>query len=308
MKFSWIALVIAALVVLPYRAPAQTAGASATQEPTAPPGYVLPAYNTIPPVRVLAFVRRVYRLHRPPPQFEIYTEDYHVWNSDGSIDYEQTHRKRYWVRNTDRASLVRLLGRDDYEGDLTFDRPALNQDRDPGPPTADLFEPAHPQPVSYVPTPEPSLAPNLRTIASVTSFGESDYNVTALTVEGNLLHLVLQPRRDPERNVLREVWVDKKTYVLKKLIAHDRMFIGGTSHVFPMSIVYTLGYLHGYVVITHLEGTVLPSTDPDASYESDTGDAPKVSIDFQDISFPQSLPDWYFNPREYAQHKDQAPE
>ncbi len=305
MKFTLIALLLAALV-LPYRASAAAPALAAAAAPTPTP---LPSYKTIPPVRVLGIIRRVYRSRRPPPPYEIYTEVYDTWNSDGSVDYAGTHTKKYWVRNLDRAALVRGVFRDDYEGDLTFDRPALNQDRDPGPPTADLFEPAHPQPVNVVPTPEPSSPPeSLKTIISVVSFSEPDYNVAAMTVEGSMLHLVLAPKRDPERNVLREIWVDKSSYVLKKVIAHDRMFIDGTSHIYPMRIVYTLGYLQDYVVITHFDGTVLPAKDPDASFESDTGDSPNVSIEFKDISFPSTLPDWYFNPREYAQNKQNAPE
>jgi hypothetical protein len=264
----------------------------------------------VSPTRILGLIRHVYRERRPPPPYEIYAIDKKSWdNYDGNPDYAGTYTKKYWVRNADRAALTRMVYRDDFYGDLTFDRPALNQDRDPGPATADLFEPAHPQPVSYVPTPEPTQAPNsLRTITSVVAYGEPDYNVTGMTVEGELLHLVLQPKRDPERNVLREIWADKHTYSLKKVIAHDRMFIDGTNHIFPMRIDYTLGSLDGYIVITRFDGTVLPSSDPDASFEADTGDSPKVEVDFKDISFPSSLPDWYFNPREYAQNKNSAPE
>jgi hypothetical protein len=275
------------------------------------PQVTLPAYTTVSPTRVLGLIRHVYRAHRPPPPFETYTLEKKVWNSyDNLPDPAETYKKKYWVRNADRAALVRMLYRDDAEGDLAFDRPALNQDRDPGPPTADLFEPAHPQPVSVVPTPEPTSAPeSLKTIASAIAYGEPDYNVKSMTVEGTMLHLVLQPKRDPERNVLREIWADKKTYVLRRVIAHDRMFIDGTSHVYPMRVDYSLGYLDGYVVITHVDADVLPAADSDASsFEVDTGDSPKLTMDFTDISFPASLPDWYFNPREYGQNQANAPE
>jgi hypothetical protein len=302
MRVAWIAFaaaLAAAVASAPLFAPAQV------PLPTAP----LPSYKTLTPMRVLGLIRRVYREHRPPPPYEVYTMVKKTWTSDGYPDYADTYTKKYWVRNTDRAALVRYVYRDGDEGDLSFDRPALNQDRDPGPPTADLFEPAHPEPVSFVPTPEPTMAAEqLKTIAAVTSYYEPDYYVKSLTLEGGMLHLVLQPKRDPERNVLREIWVDKDTYVLKKVIAHDRMFIDGTDHIYPMRVVYTLGYLDGYVVVTHFEGTVLSAKDPDYSFEADTGDSPTVSIDFQDISFPSSLPAWYFNPRDYAQNLASAPE
>jgi hypothetical protein len=202
--------------------------------------------------------------------------------------------------------------RDDAEGPPTFDRPALNQPRDPGPPTADLFEPAHPQPVEVVPTPEPTLGP-LKVIGSVVAIGESDYNVPKMTVEGSELHLILQPRRDPERNVLREIWVDKDSYVLKRVIAHDRMFVE-QGHTYPMKVTYTLGYLDGYVVITHIDAVVLPRQERVGSeyqdvndFADETGDADSLTIDFKDIMFPASLPSWYFDPRQYGSHLAQAP-
>lgn len=273
------------------------------------PAATLPPYQSLSPVRLLGFVRRVYREHRPPPQFETYTLVRKQNTNYGYPDVVNSYTKHYWVRNTDRAALVRMVYRDDYDGDMSFDRPALNQPRDPGPPTADLFEPAHPQPVSYVPTPEPTTAP-LKTIGSIIAFGESDYNVPKVTVEGNELHLVLQPRRDPERNVLREIWVDKHSYTLRRVIAHDRLFAEGDG-VYPVKFTYTLGYLDGYVVITHLDGVVLPTVDKDRAgnitEKAYDGDGATVTYDFQDITFPKALPQWYFDPHQYGSHVADAP-
>lgn len=277
--------------------------------PAADPQPILPPYQTLSPVRVLGFVRRVYREHRPPPPYETYTLVRKEDTSYGYIDPLGSYTKHYWVRNSDRAALRRKVYRDDYDGPMRFTRPALNQDRDPGPPTADLFEPAHREPVSFVPTPEPTLAP-LKTIGSVVAIGESEYRVPKMTVEGNNLDLVLVPRRDPERNVLREIWVDKDTYVLRKVIAHDRMFVE-QGHVYPMKVTYTLGYLEGYVVITHVDATVLPRKERSgaeiADFGDETGDADSLSIDFKDITFPASLPAWYFDPSQYGSHQADAP-
>lgn len=281
------------------------------------PQETLPPYQSLSPIRLLGYVRRVYRLRRPPPAYETYTL-VRTQNSNYSEgpgmppvpDYANSYTRKYWVRNVDRAALMRQVDRGDTDGPLMFDRPALNQPRDPGPPTADLFEPAHPQPLNVVPTPEPTNGP-LKTIGAIVVIGESDYNVPKVTVEGDMLHLILEPRRDPERNVLREIWVDKKSFVLRKVIAHDRLFVEGDD-VYPVIFDYTLGYLEGYVVITHLDGTVLPivrqgksGTITEKTY---TGDGQKVTFDYNDIQFPGSLPNWYFDPRDYAQHQDDAPE
>ncbi|HKU66789.1 MAG TPA: hypothetical protein VJP85_03340 [Candidatus Baltobacteraceae bacterium] len=300
------AIVACAALVLAFFGTAHPTAAAAD------PQLTLPAYNTLTPVRVLGVIRRVYRMRRPPPLYETYTLVRKEDTNYGYVDPLGTYTVHYWVRNTDRAALMRKVFRDDYDGDMTFDRPALNQPRDPGPPTADLFEPAHPQPIDVVPTPEPTSEP-LKTIGSVVAIGESDYNVPKITVEGSELHLVLQPRRDPERNVLREIWVDKNSYILKKIIAHDRMFVE-QGHTYPMKVTYTLGYLDGYVVITHIDAVVLPRRErvgneyqEISDFGDETGDADSLVIDFKDITFPASLPAWYFDPKQYGSHLADAP-
>lgn len=300
MKRFWLTLLIAALG-LPFGIP------SVAQVPV--PAPTLPPYQTVAPVRVLGLVRRVFRSHRPPPTYEVYTMVRSQMTNYGYPDPLGSYTTKYWVRNTDRAALTRRIFRDDYEGDLVFQRPELNEATDPGPPTADVFAPAplrqHPNPLSYVPTPEPS-AEAARTIASVVAIGESDYNVPQMQVEGSLLHLVLKPRRDPERNVLREIWVDKHTYELRKIIAHDRLFTDDQG-VFPVTFTYTLGYLQGVLVITKLHGIVEPRVERDGQQTVYDGDGRTVDFDFEDISFPNSLPGWYFDPHQYAQNKVSAP-
>ncbi len=276
----------------------------------------LPPYQTLTPVRVLGIIRRVFRSHRPPPAYETYTmirTQYTNYAAEpGAAPYPDplgSYTTHYWVRNLDRAALTRRIYRDDAEGPPSFDRPALNEATDPGPPTADVFAAAprtqHLNPQSYVPTPEPSSEP-LKTIGSVVAIGESDYDVPQMTVERNLLHLVLRPRRDPERNVLRQIWVDKKSYELRRIIAHDRLFTGDEG-IFPVTFTYTLGYLSGQLVVTHLHGIVEPRVESNGTQTVYGGDGATVDFDFTDITFPNSLPEWYFNPREYGQHLAEVP-
>lgn len=300
MKFAWAALLAAALTI-PFSLPAPAAGPV--------PAATVPPYQSIAPVRILGIARRVFREHRPPPAYEVYTMVRTQMTNYGYPDPVGSYSTKYWVRNSDRAALTRKMFRDDYEGDLVFQRPALNEATDPGPPTADVFAPAplhqHANPLSYVPTPEPSLEP-LKTIGSVVALGESDYDVPKMDVEGELLHLTLKPRRDPERNVLREIWIDKHSYELRKIIAHDRLFTDDQGN-FPVTFTYTLGYLQGTLVITHLHGLVEPRLEKDGTQTVYDGDGRTVDFDFKDISFPASLPGWYFDPRQYAQNKEEAP-
>lgn len=210
----------------------------------------------------------------------------------------ESYTYHIWCRTSDRAALGRKVFRGGYRGPLEFMRPAFNEPRDPGPPTADVFEPApaHPHPISFVPTPEPRLTA-LPVIASVAVVGEFDYRVVSQSLEGTEVHLRVEPVREPQRNRLREIWADAKSYELHKLVATDRLFVdkGAT---YGVSFTITMGMLNGFPVVTDVHGDV-----GDGYF----GDGQKVDFHFRDIAFPAALPDWYFNPRTYAAHAGDAP-
>jgi hypothetical protein len=259
------------------------------------------AASTPSPQRTLALIRNRFRSHRPPPAYETYTLVRKQLASNGYPDYAESYKKHFWVRNVDRAALSRLVFRDDARGPLAFDRPAFNEARDPGPPTADVFEPApiRPHPVEFVPTPEPNYTapPLIGTTAVVADF---DYTVTSVSVEGDELHLHVEPRRDPDRNRIREIWADKSTYELRKLVATDKLFITGgrTERVYPATDTITIGFLQGVPVVTAVHA------DVGGGYNDD---GKQIDITFSDITFPSSLPSWYFDPHTYAQHQNDAP-
>ena len=266
--------------------------AAPTAEPVAAP--------TPSPQRVLALIRAQFRSHRPPPFYETYTMTRAQKATNGYPDPVDSYTVHVWVRNTDRAALTRYVYRDEERGPLAFNRPAFNEDRDPGPPTADVFEPApaRPHPVSEVPTPEPHYTP-LPVIGGVRTFIESDYRVDALVTEGDTLHLTVFPIRDVERNRLREVYADAKTLELRKLVATDKLFVNdGKDGIFPIVFTITMGNVQGFPVVTNLHGVV------GGGYHDD---GQEVDYQFSDIAFPATLPPWYFDPRSYAAHKNDAP-
>jgi hypothetical protein len=267
----------------------------ATPVPTAVP--VAQAEPSPTPQRVLGLIRAQFRSHRPPPPFETYTLIRSQKATNGYPDLAESYTVHIWVRNSDRAALTRFVYRDDARGPLTFDRPAFNEARDPGPPTADVFEPApaRPHPVSDAYTPEPTYTP-LPVIGGVRALIESDYHVDSLDVEGDQVHLHITPIRDVERNRLREIFADKKTLELRKLIATDKLFVE-RGPVYPVTFTITMGVVQGIPVVTDLHGVVGGGYNDDGK---------EVDYKFTDITFPKSLPDWYFNPRTYAQHANEA--
>ncbi len=275
---------------------------------TSPVAYVTPAHAATPsplpsPDRLLFLIRRQFRSHRPPPPYITYTLVRKQTLDDGYADLVNSYTYHIWCRNYDRAALGRRVYRGSARGTLEFLRPSFNEPWDPGPPTADLFEPApehpHTNPREFIPTPEPtgSLPP---VIASVTVLGEFDYRVTNVAREEHVLHVSLVPRRDPNRNRLRDLYVDAKTLELQEVVATDKLYEDG--HVYPMMFTVTLGWLHDMPVVTHIHGA--------ATYETDAeylGKGAIVDYDFTDLTFPATLPDWYFEPRSYAAHTDDAP-
>ena len=258
------------------------------------------------PDRLLYLIRRQFRSHRPPPPYVTYTLVRKQTLDDGYPDLLNTYTYHIWCRTLDRAALGRRVYRGSARGSLEFLRASFNEPWDPGPPTADLFEPAplhpHTNPRTFVPTPEPTGNLPL-TIASVTVLGEFDYRVTRVANEGDEIHVSLMPRRDPDRNRLRELYVEAKTLELKEVVATDKLFEEDNGHhIYPMLFTVTLGWMHEMPIVTHIHGT--PTYQKDADY---LGRDATVDYDFNDIAFPDSLPAWYFDPRTYAQHESDAP-
>ena len=281
------------------------AGAIVAVAPThaAAPGPAATPIALPSPEKLLYQIRRTFRAHRPPPAYVTYTLVRKQTLDDGYADLVNSYTYHIWCRTYDRAALGRRVYRGSARGTLEFLRPSFNEPWDPGPPTADLFEPAplhpHTSPREFVPTPEPtgSLPP---TIAAVTALGEFDYRVTRVADEGDEIHVSILARRDPDRNRLREIYVDHKTLELRQVVATDKLFEEG--HVYAMVFTVTLGWMNNMPVVTHIHGT--PTYENDAEY---LGRDATVDYDFNDIEFPATLPDWYFDPRSYAGHLNDAP-
>jgi hypothetical protein len=295
----WLAAAPSTAASGPQQHPPWWRAKTAAPSPTASP-VPLPS-----PERLLFLIRRQFRSHRPPPPYVTYTLVRKQTLDDGYPDVVNSYTYHIWCRTSDRAALGRRVYRGSARGTLEFLRPSFNEPWDPGPPTADLFEPApikpHTSPREYVPTPEPSgtLPP---TIASVTALGEFDYRVTRIATEGHVIHVSLMPRRDPDRNRLRELYVDRQTLELQEVVATDKLYDEDGHHVYPMLFTITLGWMNNMPIVTHIHGT--PTYEQDAEY---LGRDATVDYDFNDIAFPQTLPDWYFDPRGYAQHVTDAP-
>jgi hypothetical protein len=261
--------------------------------------------GTMSPAQLLARVRAQFRSHRPPPPYETYTFERRQLRGDGTPDAAHSYVERVWVRNADGAALERRVAGDGAEGPPAFDRPAFNAARDPGPPTADVFEPRPlvPHPVARASTPEPA-ASALTVIGRVAALGRDDYRVTGVAYEGDLLHLSVVPAVDPERNRLRDIYADQTTFELRSLAAVDTLFVRGSyDDAFAETFTITMGTAEGIPVVTRIRALA----GADRSGRPYRDDGQEVDLTFSDITFPPALPDWYFDPSRYGAHQHDLP-
>lgn len=121
----------------------------------------------------------------------------------------------------------------------------------------------------------------------------ADYDVTLLgedSIDGNpVYHLSLTPRDDPERNRVRELWVDERSYDVRKLVT-DGIFDEGPATTVPWTVTFI--DLHGWWFI-RTESTTATTQGPrhfifgGTSYEG-------VNYTFGRYEYPGLISDYEF--------------
>jgi len=151
-------------------------------------------------------------------------------------------------------------------------------------------------------TPEPTPSPGpLKAIGSVTGYNLS-YRVVNLgdTDVGGapVYHLGLFPYRDPGHNVLREVWIDERTFIPKRYVAERFVENGGLS--FRYLITVNTAMVEGHLV----------NVDADGHFEIHRALIIHVAGGgrwaISDVRFPTDPPGWLFDPDHYKEHAGDA--
>jgi hypothetical protein len=245
---------------------------------------------------ILGRVRAAFHA-QPRPPYVVYTLIRHD-KLNGAPDFYNSYNLRIWCRTSDRAALSRRLI-DNRPGDMEFIRPEFDKPIDPGPPTADIFEALAPHHLAATPAPDASAAPVIGSVAVLIEF---DYFAEYAGIDGHDYHLKLTPKRDPERNRLSDVYVDRDTYTLTRAVAHDHLYVEGAA--IPERFEVDFGTLGDVPVITEIHGR----TDY-AAMTHDLGSAfHEIDYRFTNVRFPTTLPDWYFDPKTYGAHRAEAPQ
>ncbi|BDE07997.1 hypothetical protein WPS_32730 [Vulcanimicrobium alpinum] len=238
---------------------------------------------------ILRLAKAAFRAHAHAP-FVSYTVE-RTDRRRREYDMENSYTLRVWCRRSDRSALTRRQWNGSTVGPLENVTVAFDGRVDPGPPDADVFEPrlyARP-----APSPEPS-ATDLPTIGVTSVTVEGDYRVERVARDGDAWHLWLIWKRDPERNRIDELWVDAETYELRRMKVRDHLYLGDTGASLPEEFDVRFAMRDGTPLIATIDGR----TD---DWEFETHYA------FRDVTFAQSLPDWYFQPQRYGAHKGDAP-
>ncbi|MBV8148342.1 MAG: hypothetical protein JO092_04560 [Candidatus Eremiobacteraeota bacterium] len=151
------------------------------------------------------------------------------------------------------------------------------------PSRAGFFEPPYPSP----------QASELRVIATVHAFETPPYRITDLgdtAIDGHpVYHLGLEPIRDPARNVLRQMWIDKESFLPVRYLAW-RTVDTPLEH-FAYLVTVNCAAIDGHLVNMDAVGT---------------NDHGQGNWRIFDVSFPAAEPDWVFDPSQWKAHFGEA--
>lgn len=283
-------LLLAAIELVAARDAAIAQSASRTQSALMPSDSTPANANAI-----LARVKAGLRSHERPP-YVVYTLVRRE-ALDNIPDFLNSYTLRIWCRTADNAALSRRAFGSRATGDAQFITPAFDKPIDPGPPTADLLDVI--RQTQGAATPAPGSPP---VIGSVSVVIETNYHVTFAGIDGGDDHLRLEARRDPDRNRLTDLYVDRTTYALHRAVAHDHLYTDNRTIAERFEIDF--GTHEGVPVITAIHG----QTDYAALDAHDAGEPlHEVQYRFEDIAFPADLPTWYFEPAQYGAHRAEYP-
>ena len=241
--------------------------------------------------QILLHVKSELRQTAVPP-YVVYTLD-RTDTHDGQFDMLNSYRLRIWCRTKDRVAMARRVFGTHDMGPLQFVNVVFDQPSDPGPPTDLLFSAAHWQQPAQV------AESTLRVLASVRVDTNADYRSSLVDAGGSTYHLRLRPLRDAVHERVRDVWVDKSDFSLTRAIVYDHLYLGFDALPELFDLRYTVADGVRVISVIHAVSDDLTGSSGAPDYQSE--------FRFSDFAFPDSLPDWYFEPQSYRQHIAEAP-
>jgi hypothetical protein len=148
-----------------------------------------------------------------------------------------------------------------------------------------------PNAASPPPSRPPNLAPDpLQTIATVTANSHA-YDIALAgdeSIDGrHCYHLTLHPRADPQRYPLRELWVEESSSQVVQL-TYARPYVERDTWASVLYRFAPIGPAQIWAIV-HIEAAAVAHSLLSSRTE-------RVADDLSDITFPATVPAWYFEP------------
>ena len=255
-----------------------------------------PATTTTMPKHVtgdqlLARIKQVFRAHVRPPyvEYTLIRRDRH----NGAPDFENSYSLKIWCRASDRSALARKAWNGVAYGSLQNITVAFDELSTRAADRRHLRARAVRAAPAGGAGSQASESP-LPVIGGVTVTTDYDYRVAGARREGALLHLALEPKRDPDRNRIDDLWVDAATFEIARMRVRDHLYFGFTGQSIEDEFDARFTMRDGLPVLASIHG----ETQYD-QFETD--------YTYTDVTFPTALPEWYFEPKLYGLHKAEAP-
>jgi hypothetical protein len=144
------------------------------------------------------------------------------------------------------------------------------------------------------PEPEPSGERAIATVSAVDRAYAVTYANDADVNGRQCYHLTLVPRRDPEHYRIRDLFVDKATFVPQRYVIAVTATAGPIKKTFFVTCDAAL--VAGYTLLTRAETSFVLHALFFAY-----GGTGRYAV--HDVSFPPSPPDWLFDPAAFRAHK-----
>ncbi len=157
----------------------------------------------------------------------------------------------------------------------------------------------HPAP----PAGETNMAPDLsdlKTIANVVSVAAPSYEIRligtdSMTHGGSAYHLSLRPKSNPRKHNLRELWIDVANHNIMRAIIEGNYRPSYNMIVRDTFVLEDFGMVGPYWLVIHKVWTY---SDPFS------GGTIQYNATSLSMSFPTELPDWLFDPKQFARHRN----
>jgi hypothetical protein len=137
-----------------------------------------------------------------------------------------------------------------------------------------------------------------RAIASVQAFNTT-YRIVDLgdtTIDGHAVyHLGLTPLREPVQHMLREMWIDRTTYLPVRYLVAFPVHAPDAAEAVEQDATVDTAVLDGHLTNARVDGHfhILAGS-------AETEGAVKWSV--SEVSFPESEPDWVFDLAQWPRH------